>query len=267
MRDFLLGEEDAKLQKSPIVATVTMARLPKEAAIACQKIHPRYNVGFHPQGIFTWISGKHEKKQIGCFPNTDCDMIVHDAFADTKPGDWTFMLIQSWIPKEGYDPASLKGPAILADWKERATLFAEPFRSIFESVPEGTQCWHNQLSYWIPQPWDNRNSTVTLIGDAAHPMTFHRGQGLNNAIHDVADLAKFLSEKGTNVPKDGGESAIDLYEREIIHRGRDAVISSNENSLATHDWSTLLQSPLFKSGLNRHEASKRAETNGTDVKT
>lgn len=176
------------------------------------------------------------------------------------------MIICSWLPEEGYDTASLQGPAILADMKHRAKPLAEPFRLMFESIPEGTQCWHNQLSYWIPQPWDNRNSTVTLVGDAAHPMTFHRGQGLNNAIYDVAALAKLLGEKGIGVPKDGVESAVDVYEREMLQRGREAVIGSNENSLLTHDWNTLLQSPLFKSGVNRDEA-KRAEVNVTEVKT
>lgn len=34
-------------------------------------------------------------------------------------------------------------------------------------------------------------------------------------------------------------------------RGRDAVVSSNENSMLTHDWETLLQSPLFTAGLKQ----------------
>lgn len=84
------------------------------------------------------------------------------------------MIIQSWLPKQPHDPASLQGDAILTDMKERAELYAEPFKTFVKDIPEGTKCWHNQLSYWIPRPWDNRNSTITLVGDAAHPMTFRR---------------------------------------------------------------------------------------------
>lgn len=58
VREFLVGTETAKLVQSPIVASVTMAKLPRDAAIAFQKINPRYHVTFHPNGMFTWISGK-----------------------------------------------------------------------------------------------------------------------------------------------------------------------------------------------------------------
>lgn len=174
-------------------------------------------------------------------------------------------MIHTWSTKRDYDTTSLQGPAILSDLKQRAKSFGEPFRTALESIPEGTQCWHNQLTYWVTTPWDNHNSTVTLVGDAAHPMTFHRGQGLNNAIHDVALLAKLLAEKGFSVPEDGSDSAVTTYEREMWQRGREAVLSSKENTLAIHNWDTLLQSPLFRSGLNKE--SKREEADGTDAKT
>lgn len=161
------------------------------------------------------------------------------------------MIIHSRLSEKDYDPSSLQGPAILVDLKERAKSYSDPFRSALESVPEGTQCWHNQLTYWVTAPWDNHNSTVTLIGDAAHPMTFHRGQGLNNAIHDVASLAKLLGEKGFSTPEDGSDSAVTAYEREMWKRGKEAVIGSRDNTIAVHDWNELMQSPLFKSGVNR----------------
>ncbi len=95
---------------------------------------------------------------------------VHDAYENTKPGEWTFMIIQSWSSER--DPKSLTGSNILDDMKARGKLFGEPFNAIFQSIPEDTYCWHNRLSYWITEPWDNHNGTMTLVGDAAHPMTF-----------------------------------------------------------------------------------------------
>lgn len=97
-------------------------------------------------------------------------LIVHEGYDDLKPGEWTFMMLQSWISE--HDLPDLKGPKILEDFKDRAKLYGEPFNTILRSIPEDTRCWHNRLSYWPTETWDNRNGTVTLVGDAAHPMTY-----------------------------------------------------------------------------------------------
>ena len=97
-------------------------------------------------------------------------LIVHEAYDDLKPGEWTFMILHSWISE--HDLPDLKGPKILEDFKDRVKLYGEPFRTIIQSIPEDTHCWHGRLSYWPTEKWDNRNGTVTLVGDAAHPMTY-----------------------------------------------------------------------------------------------
>ena len=76
-------------------------------------------------------------------------------------------------------------------------------------------------------------------------MNLDRGQGLNNAIHDVALLAQKTKEHGFTA------AAIKAYEDEMLPRGREAVTESNNNSLAVHDWEQLLQSPLFAKGLKQ----------------
>ena len=190
---------------------------------------------------------------------------VHDAYDDQKPGEWTFMIIQSWISER--DPGNLTGAKILEDMKARGTLYSEPFATIYQSIPDSTLCWHNRLSYWVTEPWENHDGTVTLVGDAAHPMTFRsssttfhvhdysdypidRGQGLNNAIHDVANLARQIKDKGAK-PHSALVSALAAYEQEMWQRGKEAVITSNENSLSTHNWKELLKSPLFTAGLQQ----------------
>jgi len=185
------------------------------------------------------------------------------------------MFILSWISEV---PTGLSGSEILKDLKERAEPFAEPFRSIFQSIPDGTTAWHNRLSLWPTQPWDNRSGTFTLAGDAAHPMTFRayhlppipllnsgtsadfhvqqdRGQGLNNSIHDAAYLLQQLQAMKSR-SSDALSAAVSAYEEELWQRGKEAVLTSNENSLAIHDWSKLQQSPLFTSGLKQKVATK-----------
>lgn len=100
---------------------------------------------------------------------------MHDAYEGTEPGDWTFMMISSWIPSDpAYETSSLPADKILPDLKRRAQVLGPAFRSLWEAIPDDTRCWHNRLSYWIPEPFDHHNGTVTLVGDAAHPMTFRR---------------------------------------------------------------------------------------------
>lgn len=100
---------------------------------------------------------------------------MHDAYEGTKPGDWTFMMISSWIPADAkYETSSLPADQILPDLKRRARVLGPAFRSLWEAIPEDTRCWHNRLSYWIPEPFDHHNGTITLVGDAAHPMTFRK---------------------------------------------------------------------------------------------
>ena len=74
-----------------------------------------------------------------------------------------------------------------------------------------------------------------------------KGQGLNNAMHDVATLARKFKEKSTNRK---AEVVCD-YEKEIRVRGKEAIVGSLKNSLATHDWNKRLQSPLFTAGLQQ----------------
>ncbi|KAF2160539.1 hypothetical protein M409DRAFT_59808 [Zasmidium cellare ATCC 36951] len=231
VRDFLVGPVNSALNPLPLVASVTIAKLPKSAALKFKEYASRLMVIFHPLGYFNWIG-------------------LHDANAPLEPGDWTFMMISSWNSPVEEDVSKLRdggSEAILEDLKRRAEPFEEGIRELWRSIPEGTKCWHNRLSEWIPPEagWDNRNGTVTLVGDAAHPMTFHRGQGLNNAIHDVASLARHIQSQGFTA------AALDAYEKEIIPRAREAVKGSTENSLSVHDWSKLVQSPLFTTGLKQ----------------
>lgn len=78
-----------------------------------------------------------------------------------------------------------------------------------------------------------------------------RGQGLNNAIHDAARLGSALKEvcqEGTPLV-----DAIDVYEKEVVARGHEAVISSGQNSMMVTDWNQLKESPIFKVGVQQHK--------------
>jgi 2-polyprenyl-6-methoxyphenol hydroxylase-like FAD-dependent oxidoreductase len=131
--------------------------------------------------------------------------------------------------------------------KEKAQGLVEPWKSAFLWIPEGTKVSTDKISYWKTTSWDNDNGRTTLVGDAAHPLPSHRGQGLNNCIVDVAKLAEQLS-----AVKEGKMAlieAIDEYEKEMIPRGAQEVMASRGNTLALLNWDQMMESPLMKKGL------------------
>ena len=152
----------------------------------------------------------------------------------------------------------------------------EPLRSALLSLPGTAKLYCSRLHQWPTIPWDNRKGTVTLAGDAAHPMTYRklqcriklgygsspmltcltsamldRGQGLNNAVHDAANFCRALYEYTCGV--DFREEKISAYEKELVERGRKAVTSSGQNSLMLHDMEKMKMAPLFISGVSRDE--------------
>lgn len=72
-------------------------------------------------------------------------------------------------------------------------------------------------------PLGKESSRVTLLGDAAHAMTTHRGQGANTTFLDAIDLA--------NAIKSG---CLVEYEKILFKRGFRAVIESRQSTNAIH---------------------------------
>lgn len=77
-----------------------------------------------------------------------------------------------------------------------------------------------------------------------------RGQGLNYAITDAAELLQQLRSMTEHTSEELA-AAVKRYEADLFIRGREGVITSNENTNAVHDWATIMDSPLFKDGMQR----------------
>jgi 2-polyprenyl-6-methoxyphenol hydroxylase-like FAD-dependent oxidoreductase len=84
-----------------------------------------------------------------------------------RPELWIFHMAMAWM---GEPDNSLTYAERLAMIKERAHGLAEPARSAFLWIPDDTQVHKADISYWVSEPWNNREGRLTLIGDAAHAM-------------------------------------------------------------------------------------------------
>ena len=114
-------------------------------------------------------------------------------------------------PAREHDPVHGPGDrlrALFAGW-------APPVEAIVEATPPA---WIQRQDIRDRPPirrWGR--GLVTLLGDAAHPMTFNVGQGACQAIEDAAVLAQCLTEA------DDTAAALRSYER--IRRPRTAAIT------------------------------------------
>ena len=86
---------------------------------------------------------------------------------------------------------------------------------------------------------------VTLIGDAAHPMTPFKAQGANQALSDAVLLADCLADGvRTHGPSAGFDAALPLFERSMLSRSARMVVGSREKAKELH--SSLALQPARK---------------------
>lgn len=83
-----------------------------------------------------------------------------------------------------------------------------------------------------------KGSKVTLIGDAAHPMSPFKGQGANQALLDALDLARRITKESNPLSswrKTGiRESVLTDFETEMLERSASKVKDSAEAAVLLH---------------------------------
>lgn len=237
VRTLLVGHENAQVTPIDFATTMCFTQHSRQQALflRAKPHHPLYQVAPHPNGYFGWLS-------------------LHDGDDAEHPENWTFFHYISY--PEPRDEINTKTMAEhLAYQKELANHFSDPFKSVFEWTPDDSEVWYGKLRQWDPSDpqhkWNNHEGRVTLAGDAAHPMTFQRGQGLNHALMDSFQLHKAIVKfwSSGNFSSEQRTAAITAYEDEMIPRGGEEVRLSEANSIAMHDWEKVMQSPSMKKGM------------------
>jgi len=106
-----------------------------------------------------------------------------------------------------------------------AAQFHEPFRAIVRATPR-EDLRLDELFERVPiSPWGH--GAVTLLGDAAHPMLPHAGQGAAQALEDAVVLGSSL--RGVD-NQSAIEAALRRYERVRIPRTRAVVALAKRNA-------------------------------------
>ncbi|KUJ11661.1 FAD/NAD(P)-binding domain-containing protein [Mollisia scopiformis] len=235
VRKLLLGPEIAPSTRLPYSATFVQAKYTHEQALFLRSFHPLYIAAPHPDGYFAFFG-------------------LQDAPDADKPEGWTFFFYISWnasLEQQTTERVTFGNKERLAQVKRKSKGYCEPWKSAFEWVPEDQPAWYFDLTVWDPSlpdhQWDTRNGRVTLAGDAAHPMTYQRGQGLNHSITDAGKLVEAITTEAKLA------TAIEKYEAEMKTRAGEEVKLSVLNTTMLHDWAKVMESPVFKAGLQKNK--------------
>ncbi|TAQ84888.1 hypothetical protein B7494_g6786 [Chlorociboria aeruginascens] len=234
VRRLILGEK-AELKHIPIIMNNFNVQYTAEQALFIQSRLAKFtDYGIHPKGFFYLMSMQN----------------VPDA---SDPSTWYFQLLTSWHENlRAISEEENTSEGRLKILKELTADMAEPRKSAMAWVPDGTHIPRDRMAVWSPVPWDHHDGRVTLAGDAAHSMTYHRGQGLNNCINDAGNLVQLLVEV-----KNGIKSiyaALTAYGEEVVKRGAAEVELSMKQTMMVHDWENFMESPAMKIGLMKNTA-------------
>ena len=85
----------------------------------------------------------------------------------------------------------------------------------------------------------DKGTRVTVIGDAAHPMSMFKGQGANQAISDGPRLVKWLIKSTHTKGAKDIETKLRCFEREMVQAAAPKVLASRNAAVNLHHESAL----------------------------
>jgi 2-polyprenyl-6-methoxyphenol hydroxylase-like FAD-dependent oxidoreductase len=140
---------------------------------------------------------------------------------------------------------SAKGAQALKDEACRRTPWHDPIPQILAATQvaqvSGYPVYDREL---LTEALLQKGNKVTLIGDAAHPMSPFKGQGANQALLDALALARGITRGcGSLHWRSSGlrETVLTEYESEMITRSTNKVKDSAEAAKFLHSEIVLLE--------------------------
>lgn len=151
------------------------------------------------------------------------------------------------MPEEEAKALSAQGRQALKEEACRRTQWHDPIPQILAATPEanisGYPIYDRDL---LQSEWLQKGGPVTLIGDAAHPMSPFKGQGANQALLDALALARGISSGCRPVSqwKKTGirESILPKFEAEMLERSAVKVKDSAAAAKFLHSETVLHES-------------------------
>lgn len=232
---FAMNPSAGALNPLPIRFMGVTVRLDPFQAQNLRDIDPLLFQGAHPEtGTYMWYSTLSTPETNGS---------KGSGYNEYYEGQ----LMISWIYRSETDEI----PGTDRERVQRMKFLAQPFdfrlRTAVWDIPDDARVQVITIQDWLPQMWDNMDSRVTLVGDAAHAMTMFRGDAFNHGIADAMSLGTGIAKAWTHgYDPDRLEMAVEAYEPDMRRRTYDAVLLSRQACLDAHDVVNLsMESPLL----------------------
>ncbi|KAL1874226.1 hypothetical protein Daus18300_003590 [Diaporthe australafricana] len=143
---------------------------------------------------------------------------------DKKSADyyWTLLWPDEGVTDAGLSNASASAEQLLETARQKMCLAPTELREILElsgpqSIRRTPLIIRDMMLESLPA------GRVTLLGDAAHPMTPFRGEGGVHAIKDALSLSRFLAQLAPSPTSFQCSQLIESYHKEMLPRGVEAV--------------------------------------------
>lgn len=151
------------------------------------------------------------------------------------------------MPEEDAKVLSLLGPKALKEEAIRRTQWHAPIPQILEATLETQVSSYPVYDRDLLKPELLENAkAITLIGDAAHPMSPFKGQGANQALLDALSLARIIYKNCGSYSKwkENGlrNSVLNKFETEMIKRSASKVKDSSDAAQFLHSDIVLYES-------------------------
>merc|ERR1711908_267201 len=144
------------------------------------------------------------------------------------------------------DPAALKAEIV-----RRCEKWHEPIPALLQSTPLDSMSGYPVYDRDLLDPdvlrtpqtaaiqttgaQSNPQRRVTVLGDAAHPMSPFKAQGANQALYDAAQLAEIMKDGvQRHGPHTGLDIALPRFEQRMLTRATRMVLGSREKAKELH---------------------------------
>jgi 2-polyprenyl-6-methoxyphenol hydroxylase-like FAD-dependent oxidoreductase len=142
------------------------------------------------------------------------------------------------IPEDEALRLSQNGPQALKEEAIKRTPWHDPIPELLEATSANQISGYPAYDRELLQKKDLHFSRISLLGDAAHPMSPFKGQGANQALLDALALARLITQKCKNNPrwKEDGirETFLNDYEIEMLERSAVKVTDSADAAKILH---------------------------------
>lgn len=160
-RRLLMGDELGRLKQLCAHCLAVTLRLTPEKADPLRRIDPLLFQGSHPDtGAYLWYSALSTPEVNGS--------------AEAGNPYYEVQLHISWLvkgPEEHVPETNAERLSKIKSLAPAGTGFEKTLRDTIDNIPEDTEVVDITLADWPTVPWNGLDGRVTLLGDAAHPMT------------------------------------------------------------------------------------------------